>query len=72
MFENKFEGQVPFELEKLNQLKEMNISYNMFSGLTSRKLAVLDTLNMTMFNDKGMAVLLGVTMEFQRPLVSEE
>jgi hypothetical protein len=48
---NKLDGQVPFDLEKLNNLKEMN-SYNMFSGLVSRKLAVLDTLNMTMVNDK--------------------
>jgi hypothetical protein len=30
------EGQVPFDLEKLNNLKEMNISYNKFSGLISR------------------------------------
>jgi hypothetical protein len=41
-----------YDLEKLNNLKEMNISYNKFSGLISRKLAVLDTLNMTMLNDK--------------------
>jgi hypothetical protein len=50
LFENQMEGQVPFDLE--NNLKEMNISYNKFSGLISRKLAVLDTLNMTMLNDK--------------------
>jgi hypothetical protein len=54
LFENKLDGQVPFDLEKLNNL-EMNISYNMFSGLVSRKLAVLDTLNMTM-NDKSSCV----------------
>jgi hypothetical protein len=29
------EGQA-FDLEKLNKLKEMNISYNKFSGLISR------------------------------------
>jgi hypothetical protein len=56
LFENKLDGQVPFDLEKLNNLKEMNISYNMFSGLVSRKLAVLDTLNMTMVNDKSSCV----------------
>jgi hypothetical protein len=40
LFENQMEGS--FDLEKLNNLKEMNISYNKFSGLISRKLAVLD------------------------------
>jgi hypothetical protein len=65
------EGQVPFDLEKLNNLKEMNI-YNQFSGLISRKLAVLDTLNMTMVNDKGVAFLLDVAMDIERPLVSED
>jgi hypothetical protein len=50
----------------------MNISYNQFSGLTSRRLAVLDTLNMTMVNDKGVAVLLDVAMDIDRPLVSED
>jgi hypothetical protein len=68
LFENQMEGQVP-DLEKLNNLKE-NISYNKFSGLISRKLAVLDALNMTMLNDKGMAVL-NVAMDIERPLVSE-
>jgi hypothetical protein len=36
LFENQMEGQVPLCLEKLNNLKEMNISYNKFSGLISR------------------------------------
>jgi hypothetical protein len=45
----------------------MNISYNQFSGLISRKLAVLDTLNMTMVNDKGVAILLDVAMDIERP-----
>ena len=72
MFENNLDGQVPFDLEKLSNLKEMNISYNMFSGLVSRKLAVLDTLNLTMVNDRGVAVLMDVKMEIERPLVSED
>jgi hypothetical protein len=59
-------------LENLSNLKEMNISYNMFSGLTSRRLAMLDTLNMTMLNDEGIAVLMNVSMEVERPLVSED
>jgi hypothetical protein len=33
----------------------------MFNGLISRNLAILDTLNMTMLNDKGVAVLLEVS-----------
>jgi hypothetical protein len=61
LFDNKMNGQVPLELEKLDNLKEMNISYNMFNGLISRNLAILDTLNMTMLNDKGVAVLLEVS-----------
>ena len=44
----------------------------MFSGLVSRKLAVLDTLNLTMVNDRGVAVLMDVKMEIERPLVSED
>ena len=60
LFENNMEGQLPFDLVKLNNLKEMNISYNMFSGLVSKNLAKLDTLNMTMINDKGLAVNLRV------------
>jgi hypothetical protein len=50
----------------------MNISYNQFSGLISRRLAVLDTLNMTMLNEKGVAVLLDVSMDIDRTLVSED
>jgi hypothetical protein len=56
-------NQGPLELEKLDNLKEMNISYNMFNGLISRNLAILDTLNMTMLNDKGVAVLLEVRVK---------
>jgi Leucine-rich repeat (LRR) protein len=70
LFDNNLEGQVPFELEKLNNLKEMNISYNMFSGLVSRNLATLDTLNMTMINDKGVAVLLDVTIDKNKAFAS--
>ena len=72
LFENNMEGQVPFDLEKLNNLKEMNISYNMFSGLVSRNLAQLDTLNMTMINDKGLAVALPVQMDKNSALANED
>ena len=47
-------------LEKLKKLKEMNISYNLFSGFVSKDLAKLDTLNMMMFNNEGVAVVLQV------------
>ncbi len=73
LFENNFTGQVPLSIENLNNLKEMNISYNKFSGLVSRKLAMLDTLNMTMINDKGVAYLMNVAIDVdKRPIVSEE
>jgi hypothetical protein len=58
LFENNFIGQVPFEIEKLDNLKEMNISYNKFNGLISYALAKKDTFQMTMLNDKGVAVRL--------------
>jgi Leucine-rich repeat (LRR) protein len=63
LFDNNLEGQVPLEIEKLRNLKEMNISYNMFSGLVSKNLASLDTLNMTMLNDKGVAIVLEVAKD---------
>jgi len=36
----------------------MNISYNKFNGLISYALAKKDTFQMTMLNDKGVAVRL--------------
>jgi hypothetical protein len=66
------DGQVPFELENLNNLKEMNISYNKFKGLVSKNLAVLDTLNMTMLNEQGITVLLDVTTNRNSAIVSED
>jgi hypothetical protein len=65
-------GQVPFDLEKLNNLKELNISYNQFSGLVSKDMAKLDELNMTMINDKGVAQVLKVTLDKNTAIVSEE
>ncbi|MFV8358486.1 Two component regulator three Y domain protein, partial [Flavobacterium sp. XS1P32] len=72
LFDNKMNGQVPLELEKLDNLKEMNISYNMFNGLISKNLAILDTLNMTMLNDKGVAVLLEVSTSKNTAIASED
>jgi hypothetical protein len=72
LFENNLEGQVPFDLEKLKNLKEMNISYNMFNGLVSRNLAQLDTLNMTMINDKGVASTLKIDMTKNSAVADED
>ena len=41
----------------------MNISYNMFNGFVSRNLAKLDTLNMTMINEQGVATTLKVSID---------
>ena len=66
------QGQVPFDLEKLNKLKEMNISYNRFSGLVSKDLAKLDVLNMTMINNEGVATTLKVVMDKDKAFASED
>ena len=72
LFDNRMNGQVPFDIAKLNNLKEMNISYNQFSGFVSKDLAKLDVLNMTMVNDKGVAQALKVTVNKNTAIVSEE
>ena len=65
-------GTVPLELERLKNLKEMNLSYNKFEGFVSRDLAILDTFNMTMLNDEGLAVLLDVKVERNTAIASED
>jgi hypothetical protein len=65
------EGQIPFDLEKLNKLKEMNISYNLFNGPVSRNLSNLDSLNMTMINNEGLATNLKV-VDKNTALTNEE
>jgi hypothetical protein len=66
------DGQVPIDLEKLGNLKEMNISYNMFNGLVSRNLAKLDTLNMTMVNEQGVATTLKVSIDKNSAYAADE
>jgi hypothetical protein len=66
------QGQIPFDLEKLNNLKSMNISYNRFSGLVSRKLAKLDVLNMTMVDNHGVATTLDIAIDKNKAFASEE
>ena len=63
---------VPIDLEKLGNLKEMNISYNMFNGLVSRNLAKLDTLNMTMVNEQGVATTLKVSIDKNSAYAADE
>ena len=72
LFDNNLIGEVPFELEKLKNLKEMNISFNKFSGLVSKDLVRLDAMNMKMLNEKGIAVLLNVAMDKNSAIVSED
>ncbi|WP_244307341.1 leucine-rich repeat domain-containing protein [Flavobacterium fluviatile] len=60
LFYNNFEGKIPDELENLNHLSEMNLSYNKFKGSVSKKLTLLDSLNMTMFDENGNPFLLDV------------
>jgi len=72
LFENKMEGQVPFDLEKLEKLKEMNISYNMFNGLVSKNLSKLDALNMTMVDEQGVATTLKVNTDKNSAFAADE
>ena len=72
LFENNLDGQVPFDLEKLRNLKEMNISYNKFNGLVSRHLAQLDMLNMTMINEQGVATALKVDLNRNSAIAADE
>ena len=48
------------DLEKIKNLREMNLSYNRFSGAVSKHLADLDKMHLTMVNDQGTAVALEV------------
>jgi hypothetical protein len=53
LFDNKMRRYHSLTLERVNKVKkEMNISYNGFNGNVEKNVALLDTLNMTMFNDK--------------------
>jgi hypothetical protein len=63
LFDNNFKGEIPKELENLTHLSEMNLSYNKFKGSVSKRLTVLDSLNMTMFDENGNPFLLDVKEE---------
>lgn len=70
-FDNNFEGEIPKELEKLHNLSELNLSYNKFKGTVSKSLALLDPLNMTMFDEDGNPFLLEINTEKETSIVSE-
>ena len=72
LFDNNIHGQVPINIEKLQNLSIMNISYNNFNGFVSKKLAAKDAMSMTMINDKGIAVTLNVHSDKDKALASEE
>ena len=71
LFDNGFEGEIPKGLNKLHKLTEMNLSYNNFKGTISRNLALLDALNMTMFDESGNPFLLEINNEKETTIVTQ-
>lgn len=71
LFDNSFEGEIPKGLEKLHNLSEMNLSYNKFKGTVSKNLALLDPLNMTMFDEEGTPFLLEINTEKETTIVTQ-
>jgi len=71
LFDNNFNGEIPKELEKLPNLTEMNLSYNKFNGSISKNLALMDPLNMTMFDENGNPFLLELNTEKESTIVTE-
>ena len=71
LFDNSFEGEIPKGLEKLHNLSEMNLSYNKFKGTVSKNLALLDPLNMTMFDEDGAPFLLEINTEKETTIVTQ-
>jgi len=63
LFDNNFGGEIPKDLENLHHLSEMNLSYNQFESTVSKKIALLDALNMTMFDKDGNPFLLEINTE---------
>ena len=63
LFANNFTGDIPEDLENLQHLSEMNLSYNQFQGSASKKIALLDSLNLTMLDKNGNPFLLEINAE---------
>jgi len=68
--DNNFEGEIANELEKLNHLSGLNLSYNKFSGSVSKSLILLDALNMTMMDENGNPFLLENNTEKETTIVT--
>lgn len=51
---------MPFELGTLPQLKELNVSYNKFTGTVTSNIAMLDAMHMMMISNDGMATQLAI------------
>ncbi len=49
----------------------MNLSYNQFKGSVSKDLILLDTLNMTMFDENGNPFLLEINTEKETTIVTQ-
>jgi len=71
LFDNNFEGEIPAEIGKLHTLTEINLSYNKFRGSVLKNLALLDPLNMTMFDENGNPFLLEINTEKETTIVTQ-
>lgn len=65
------EGEIPSGIQKLHNLAELNLSYNKFKGTVSKNLALLDALNMTLFDETGNPVLLEINTEKETTIVTQ-
>jgi hypothetical protein len=62
LFDNKLNGQIPFNIVKLDNLKSVSIiSYNSFSGRVPKALAQKDDFNLTMVNETGIVFKMKVS-----------
>lgn len=62
LFDNKLNGQIPFNIVKLDNLKSVSIiSYNSFSGMVPKALAQKDDFNLTMVNETGIVFKMKVS-----------
>jgi len=71
LFDNNFEGEIPNGLGKLYNLAELNLSYNKFKGTVSKNLALLDALNMTMFDENDNPFLLEINTEKETTIITK-
>jgi len=72
LFDNKLNGQIPFNIVKLDNLKNVNLSYNSFSGMVPKALAQKDDFNLTMLNETGIAFKMKVSDKENGVLAADE